>query len=340
MVTRITIPQGIGVGGSKSQGLLSWTTKLISVSIQLADNPGTNQPNVFNLPDGTQSSSATFSNPTTGQQLRTSVRVQNSGAPSYSAAQVRIWGLPLSVINQLSTLGMQLNLIPKNNITVMAGDSASGLSTVFVGTIQQAYADFNAMPDTPFCFECRFGLGPGTALAKPGSFPGSQTVESIMRTYATALGCTFENNGVNSSLKKSYFKGSLVDQVAACRDAAGISAEFVDGGTALAIFPKFGSRAATTVPVIAAPQPDGTGTMVTYPSYTQQGILVHTLFDPAIKFFGQVQVNSSLFKATGLWVVHKLDLALDAMLPNGEWKADVYCYAPGNKTSTPIIPPP
>ena len=340
MATRITIPLSKTQAAVQQRSLSSFNQKLVSVSVQLADNPGTNQPNFFNLPDGTQSSSATFSNPTTGQQLRTSVRVQNSGAPSYSAAQVRIWGLPLSVMNQLSTLGMQLNLIPKNNITVMAGDGASGLSTVFIGTVQQAYADFNAMPDTPFCFECRFGLGPGTALAKPGSFPGSQSVSSIMQTFATSLGLNFENNGVNANLSNSYFKGSLIDQVAACRDAAGIAAEFVDGGTTLAIFPKFGSRAPTAIPVISAPLSDGTGTMVTYPSYTQQGILVHTLFDPAIKFFGQVQVNSSLPKATGLWVVHKLDLALDAMLPNGEWKADVYCYGLNTRTSTPVIPPP
>jgi hypothetical protein len=339
MVTRITINKA-SPAAVQQRSLSSFTQKLISVSIQLADNPGTNQPNFFNLPDGSQASSATFSNPTTGQQLRTSVRIQNSGSPSYSAAQVRIWGLPLSVVNQLSTLGMQLNLIPKNNIAVMAGDSISGLSTVFTGTIQQAYADFNAMPDTPMCFECRFGLGPGTALAKPGSFPGSQSVASIMQTYAKALSLNFENNGVNGNLSKSYFKGSLIDQVAACRDAAGIGAEFVDGGTTLAIFPKFGSRATQPIPVISAPLSDGTGTMITYPSYTQQGILVHTLFDPAIKFFGQAQVQSSLYKASGLWVVHKLDLALDAMLPNGEWKADVYCYAPGNKTSTPIMPPP
>ena len=337
MVTRITIPRSGGLGGSKSGLIPSFSQKLISVSVQLANNPGTNQPNVFNLPDGAQSSLATFSDPTTGQQLRTSVRIQNSGAPAYNAAQVRIWGLPLSVANQLSTLGMQLNLIPKNTITVMAGDSVSGLSVVFIGTIQQAYADFNAMPDTPFCFDCRFGLDAGTALAKPGSFPGSKNVVDIMQTYATNLGCGFENNGVNAQLSNSYFKGSLIDQVAACRDHAGIGAEFVDGGTTLAIFPKFGSRSTSSPPLIAAP-PDGT--MIGYPSYTQQGILVHDLFDPSIKFFGQVQVESSLPKATGAWVVHKLDLALDAMLPNGEWKADCYCYAPASATSTPIIPPP
>lgn len=331
MVERILITKFTGPPRPQP---VSFSEKLISITVQLADNPGTNQPNVFNLDDGTQATSATFSNPATGQQLRTSVRVQNSGAPSYNAAQVTVWGLPLSIMNQLSTLGMQLNLIPKNTITVSAGDAVTGLSTVFTGTIQQAYGDFNQMPNAPFLFDCRFGLGAGTALAKPSSFPGSQSVAKIMGTFAQGLGCTLENNGVNGNLSNPYFKGSLIDQFAACRDHAGIGAEFVDGGQTLAIFPKFGSRATNTIPLLA-PAP---GQMIGYPSYTQQGILVHAIFNPEVKFFGQVQVQSSLPKATGTWVVHKLDLALDAMLPGGDWRMDCYCYSPNNPT--PVIPPP
>jgi hypothetical protein len=315
---------------------MAFTEKLISVSVQLASNPGTNQPNVFMLPDGTSSSSATFSDPATGAQLRTSVRIQNHGAPAYNTAQIQIFGLPLSIMNQLSTLGMQINLVPKNTVTVQAGDAVSGLSTVFTGTIQQAYGDFNAMPNAPLILDCRFGLDAGTALAKSASYQGATSVPQIMQNFATQLGCGFENNGVTGSLSNPYFRGSLIDQIAACRDHAGIGAEFVDGGTTLSIFPKFGSRSTPSPPLISAIP--GVGDGIAYPSYTQQGILVHTLFNPAIKFFGQVQVQSNLPKATGMWVVHKLDLALDAMLPNGEWKMGCYCYSP--TSSTPVIPPP
>ena len=309
---------------------MSFIQRRISVTITLATNPGTSQPNVF---QNTNANTATFSD-LSGPQLRTIVRIQNSGAPSYNTAQVQMFGLPLSVMNQLSTLGMQLNLIPKNIITVKAGDAVSGMSTVFMGTIQQAYGDFAAMPNVPFYFDCRFGLDAGTALAKPTSYSGATSVPSIMQNFASQLtNCSFENNGVTGTLHNPYFKGSLIDQIAACRDHAGIGAEFVDGGTTLAIFPKFGSRNTPSPPIISP----GTG-MISYPSYTQQGILAHTVFNPAIKFFGNVQVESSLPKATGLFAVHKLDLALDAMVPKGEWKMDCYCYNP--TSATPIIPPP
>jgi hypothetical protein len=315
---------------------MSFIERLISVSVGLASNSGTNQSNVFNLPDGTTASNATFSDPSTGNQLRTKVRIQNSGAPSQSTAQVDIYGLPPSVMNQLSTLGVQLNVVPKNTITIQAGDAQNGMSTVFTGIIQQAYGDFNAMPESPFRMECQFGFSNATALTPPASFAGSKSVSSIMQNYATQLGCGFENNGVTATLSNPYLKGSLIDQVSACRDHAGISAEFVDGGATLAIFPKWGSRQSSSPPVVSAISGEGDG--IGYPSYTQQGILVHTLFNPAIKFFGQIQVNSTLPKATGLWVVHKMDLALDAQLPKGEWKMDLYCYNPNSPT--PVITPP
>jgi hypothetical protein len=65
---------------------------------------------------------------------------------------------------------------------------------------------------------------------------------------------------------------------------------------------------------------------------------VHTLFNPAIKFFGNIKVISNLPSATGLWTVRKIDLALDAMLPGGEWKMDLYCYNPSSPN--PLVLPP
>lgn len=315
---------------------MAFTEKLISVQVQLAPNTQTNQPNILTLPDGTQSTAATFSDPSTGVQLRTRVRAQNSGAPASNTAQIEIWGLPPSVMNQLSTLGMQLNVVGKNSIVVQAGDATSGMSTVFSGIIQQAYGDFNAMPDSPFRFECQFGFGAATALAKPSSFQGAASVDSIMSGFASQIGCGYENNGVTSTLSNPYFKGSLLDQINACRDHAGIGAEFVDGGQTLSIFPKFGSRNTSSIPLVSAIP--GVGDGISYPSYTQQGILVHTLFNPAIKFFGQIQVQSNLPKANGLWVVHKMDLALDAQMPKGDWKMDLYCYSPNSPT--PLVTPP
>ena len=77
--------------------------------------------------------------------------------------------------------------------------------------------------------------------------------------------------------------------------------------------------------------------MIGYPTFTQQGIIVKNLFDPTIKFFGKVSVQSSVVQ-TATWVVNKMDLSLDTLVPKGDWMAVLFCY--GSAPAEPIIPPP
>lgn len=304
---------------------MTFTQKQITIAITLANNPQTNQPKTFAGTGG--------SNTLTVQNARTRVRIRNSGAPSSNEATVDVYGLTPSLMNQLSTLGMTLNLIPKNSITIAAGD-VNGMTTVYTGTIREAYGDYNQSPDVPMHFECQFGLAAATAPAKASSFTGPTGVAAVMQGYAGQLGLSFENNGVSTQLSNPYFSGSLMTQIAACREHAGIGCEFPNG-TTLAIFPKFSSRlAAGTVPLISK-----TTGMILTPSYTQQGILVRTEFNPQVQFFGAVQVQSDVVtNVNGMWVVHKLDHALDSQVPHGLWESSLYCYSPNSPS--PVIPPP
>jgi hypothetical protein len=324
---------------------MSFVSRLIQLTIQLAPNTQLNQPNTF---------AGTNNNTTTLPFLRTRVRVQNSGAPAVAKAQVDVFGLTPSLMNQLSTLGMQINRVPKNTIQVAAGDS-SGLTTVFTGTISDAYADYNAAPDVPFHFECQFGLADATINTKATSFTGPTSVSSIMSGFAQRLNCNFENNGVNTQLSDPAFRGSIMDQVAACRAHAGIEAEFVgpydqNGNPTLSIFPKYGSRNTNSSELVLIEAPPN-GSMIGYPSFTQQGILVKTVFDPRIQYFRQVKVSSFVFNIgpttalqrlnnpQSLWVVHKLDHALDSLVPGGLWESSVYGYSPNAVQQQPPIPP-
>ncbi|QPF81681.1 hypothetical protein IC762_17820 [Bradyrhizobium genosp. L] len=306
----------------------TFVAKQIEVSIQLANNPQTNQPAQF---------AETGGDTLTTSDKRVSVRIQNSGAPSSSAAQVMIFGLSSSVMNQLSTLGMVLNLVPRNTLTIKAGDVGGALSAVFSGTIVNAYADLNAAPDVPFILTCQSGLADATMNVPPTTFNGSTPVSTVMSGLARQMNVGFENNGVDSTLSNPYYRGSLTQQMRQCAKDAGINAEIVNGNV-LAIWPKFGSRDTQNIPLIAAP-PDGG--MIGFPSFTQQGILVRNIFNPNISFGGKVQVQTSeeaVQKANGTWTVYKLDMALDAQLPHGKWEMAAYCY--NANSPNPVLPPP
>lgn len=294
---------------------MAFEQRLIEVAVKLAGNSQTNQPTTF-------SESGTDTVTLAGS--RTSVRIANSGAPGGSTASIDIWGMTPSLMNQLATLGLVFNIVPRNTLTIAAGSKGSKLATVFSGTITAGYGDFNAAPDVPFHFECNSGLADAVAPALASSFTGAADVATIMSGFARQMSLGFENSGVSVQLSNPYFSGSVFTQMRTCAEHANINAEVVNGNV-LAIWPMGGNRNTPTVPLIAPP-PDGQ--MIGYPAYTQQGIIVKTVFDPLIAFGGLVEVRSSLKAATGKWAVQKLDLALDSLLPKGQWMGTVYGYNP------------
>ncbi len=315
---------------------MAFTQKLITVAVQLAPNTQTNQPNTF-AESGTDTVTLSGS--------RTSVRIENSGAPADGRAQVKIWGMTPSLMNQLATLGLVFNLVPKNVLTIQAGDSVSGMATVFTGTIWAAYGDYQAQPDVPFIFECLSGAAAAVINTPASSFQGSADVATIMSGFARQMNLGFENNGVSVQLTNAYFSGSAKQQADKCAADADINWGIVNGNT-LSIWPKGGNR---NTPNVATISP-ATG-MVTYPAFTQQGIIVKTTFNPLIAFGSLIKVESSLLSGIAAaqggsspsttfptqWAVNKLDLALDSLLPKGQWLATIYAYNPNY--SRAIIPP-
>lgn len=286
--------------------------RLIEVTVKLAPNTGTNQPTTFT---GTGATNSTLSG------FRTTVRIENSGAPAGSKANVSIYGMTLDMMNQLSTLGMVYSLVPRNEIAISVGDAENGLSLVFGGIIIQAWGDFNASPDVPFHFECQTGAADAVIPTAASSYTGATDVGTIMASLAKKMNLGFENNGVEIKLSNPYLAGSALTQMKRVAEHAGINAEIING-TTLAIWPNGGSRGGQAPLVSPA-----TG-MIGYPSYTQQGIMVRTVFNPNIGFGGQVQVESILKPACGTWNVYKLDHALDSLVPRGLWQSTVYGYNP------------
>ncbi len=252
--------------------------------------------------------------------LRCSARVSKAGGRSMSTLQISIYGLTLSIMNQLSTLGQKVILVPRDSITITAGDDENGMFTVFTGTIKDAYADFSASPQVPFNITANAGLSQAVNNAQVSSFNGSTDVATIMSGLASKMQLTFENNGVSKKLASPYLYGSLRNQAYSAAEAAGISL-IIDNGK-LAIWPRNGSRGGQ-IPLVS---PD-TG-LVGYPAYTAEGISLKTIFNPSIVFGGQIKVQSSLTPANKTWAVFSLDYELDSLVPHGSWFCHIGAFNP------------
>lgn len=250
--------------------------------------------------------------------LRASVELVYAGADAKALMSARIYGLPLSMMNQLTRIG-PINAVGEGNtILVAAGNKGSALSTVFIGNIVQAWADMQAQPDAALVI---VGLPAADAQVKPAqasSFIGATDVATTMQGFATQMNLTFENHGVKVSLASPYFAGTVITQLQSCARAADINYSIEKG--ALVIWPKDGFRDGD-VPMIS---PE-TG-MVGYPVYSSMGVSVTTEFIPNVNMGGQVQIKSSLAPATGTWNVFEVIHQLESEKPDGAWFTQISAY--------------
>lgn len=253
--------------------------------------------------------------------LRVTAKIVKAGGPSMSTLQMEVYGMKLEDMNQLSTLGMVAQLVRRNTVLVEAGDDKSGMGTVFLGTITNAWADMQSAPDVPFRVEAHTGLIEAVSTAPPSSFSGAASVATIMSGLAGQMGLSFENGGVTTKLQNPYFYGSPREQVKACADAA--ACEWIIDNGKLAIWPRGGSRDGE-IPFLSK----DTG-MVLYPSFTSQGISVRCVFNPNIGYGGKVKVQSILTPANGEWVIFGLAHDLDANMPKGPWFTTINAVRPG-----------
>lgn len=253
--------------------------------------------------------------------LRMAANIQNAGGLSDGVLNLTIWGMTRSLMNQLATLGLQINNLPKNLITLTAGTPGK-MSTAFVGYITAAEADFNQMPEPSFQITAHtlgaWAVAPATAT----SYQGSASVADIMSNLATKMGLRFENSGVEVTMKNPAFTGSYRDQARECVRQAGILWNNGADGI-LAIWPKNGSRGGL-IPVIAPP-PEGS--MIGFPKYNAYGVTVRNQYDPSIGFGQKVKVKSSVLTPTEYAVIG-LAHVLTCEIPNGPWETTITGYNP------------
>jgi hypothetical protein len=310
---------------------MSFKIRKIDVQFNLGVNQATGQQKTFSE-GGTQLYVS---------RLRASAQIVQAGGLSMGNATLTIWGMTLSQMNQLSTLGINPLIIGPNFLTILAGD-ADGMSVAFQGSITNAWMDGNGQPEVGFRVEAHAGLFAAIAASPPKGYPVGCKVQDVLSVLANEMGFTFENNGVNVTLPPgTYFHGSARNQAYAAAKAAGIN--IVIEKNVLAIWPKGAARNANTVITI---QP-GKG-MKGYPTYTSKGIEVECEYNPAIQFGGTVQIKNAtkpdgtsiLPAADGKWNVYTLEHNLEAQVPNGSWFSVLRAAPPGSVVLTPGVQAP
>lgn len=263
--------------------------------------------------------------------LRMSISVNIVGLPTMNTADITIYGMTQDRVNRFTRAGLDPFEQRNDVVTINAGetDPSTGLtntSLVYGGVLDYAYQDFQAAPEVPFIIHCATGIFQQLKGIPANSFPATNNsgtdVATIMSQLASQMGYEFESNGVSIQLANPYLWGPPRLQMQAVADAADIYA-FIENEQRVVIIDKRKSRGGTT-PILSAK----TG-MVGYPRASSQGLFsIRTLYNPAIKFRGSVEVKSSIPSLSGTFIVRKLSHTLECQMPNGAWYTDIDCAIP------------
>lgn len=246
--------------------------------------------------------------------LRASVQIEKSGGISQASAVARIYGLPLDVMVRLTVQNKLLTSQQRlNTMTILAGDEAKGVSVCFIGTISEAWADMNDMPDVCFLVTAQTGLFESAQIIPATSYNGAVDVVTLISGIATQMGKSLVNNGVTGKMVNPYYSGAALDQLKAVAHDARINCDIDDANMAITIWPPDKGRN-DLYPLVSKK----TG-MVGYPMFTQNSVAVQMLFDPTMVFGQIIQIESDLLPASGAYQICAVTHNIESEMPDGEW---------------------
>lgn len=253
--------------------------------------------------------------------LRIHAHVEFANMPTTGNAQIRIFGLTLDHMNQLSVAGLVFESRQGQNfVAIQAGDDVSGLATIFRGQIIEAYPDFARQPDVSFFIFATPSNEIQLKPIEPSTFQAGTSAGTALEQIVKKVGLTLENSGVNVVLSSPYFPGTAWQQILSLIRAANCFA-YVDGvNKKLAVWPKDGSRSGGKITI--SPE----NGMIGYPQFQALNLVVRTLFNTEVSPADpgkNITVKSQLTAANGDFTVIGVTHELMSEMPDGPWETTI-----------------
>ncbi len=262
----------------------------------------------------------------TGHRVQANIAVY--GKESQGGLQLKIYGLQFSMLNQLLAIGpIAYQVRNQNSIKIAAGNDGEALTTIYMGTIDQAWADFQTAPDVALNIIAWGAYNAAVTPVAASSYIGWIDAAVVLADLAAKQGWAFDNTGgVSSQIYCPYLPGTILEQVKLCCQSAGVN--FNVHNNTLYIWPGDGF----IVGKIPAVSP-GKG-LIGYPAFSSSGLVLTTEFLPTALMGGQIDVESSIKQACGRWNIVSVIHTLESEYPGGAW----FTQSVSNRPPTAILP--
>lgn len=262
------------------------------------------------------------------EDFRTRVNISQPGGYEFASLRASIYGVSKDTMDRLTFINFTNLDIHRNTIQVEATDANGLFTTIYLGEITEAYAEYSGAPDVPFMIEAVSGLVGSLSVSPAVNYPGPQKVVTMLTQLANELNLSLENNGVDNILTDQYLTGSPMQKVQRIAANARIQYWYVPEQGVLAIAPMKKPRNST--PVLYSPE---TG-LVGWPKLLYNGIQFRALFVPQVFQGCRVKVESSVPACNGDWYIASMSHSLDASVPGGAWFSDFVATSTGELIAT------
>lgn len=232
---------------------------------------------------------------------------------------VRIFGLTLNQINQLSNAGVFWQARQGNTLKVEAGDENSSLTEIFNGDIFEASPDFSNQPDVSFVIICVAGRVLQQKPVNPITIKGSATAQQVFQQITQQAGLKLQMDGtINGTESQPYYGQTAWSQIQAAAETFNCSWDYDPRTNTVHVWPKGTIRNSSNTNLISA----ATG-MIGYPEFQKMLVKVKTIFLPTIEIGGKFQIQSQLIAANGSFSAIAVSHDLAAHFPDGPWETDI-----------------
>lgn len=246
--------------------------------------------------------------------LRCDVGLVNTMGTAMNQLDLTVYGMTQSLSNKLTILQNGATQGIYNQVEVTAGQG-DDMPLVFVGHINTAWADYANAPEVSFVLQAYGGMASLYKATPAVSYKGTVSASTVASAIAATMTppYTLENDGVDVQLTDVNLPGDPITQLRQLARAANFAWTTDDALGVLAIWPTGKKR--NTVIVDIKPE---TG-LVGYPAFNDKGVIFSSLFNPAIRVGGDVQITSSVTPANGAWSCYAVQHDLQSEVSDGRW---------------------
>lgn len=249
-------------------------------------------------------------------EARASVSFQSAGNLFGTQINVSIFGLGIEMLAALSSKAMGLfgSDTERISMKVFVGETA-----VFAGYMTSSIANMNAIPNAALMITATANADLQNKPASPFSFNGATPVPDIINAICNAAGYKAYITGLDGLVVTNpHYEGSIFTQLESlCND---VNVSMSVAPPSISFWPQDSTR--DDVMPFISPEYG----LIGYPIFSNGGLMFQTQFSTLLTTGRNVQIETSLPHASGVYKLTSVNHELSSWMNDGPWHSICIAY--------------